>query len=354
MSLYHDPSLPYLRPSLIGDLLSIPATKQQHQLENQTTTVLAWLVDQCPAIANAVLRLFLGEHAPSDGAVGARTQLSLPKPNGGVLYPDLSICVSDKALQLLVEVKVDSVMAVYPELGGRSQPDAYRLLWEKPSPGDARVRAVGTLTRDGAEATPDPDALMARDVSWRELRDAIASILEAGGIAAGARSVAESFVVAIDERIAPVPPTKEKQDAFFAAHQKLLNAVASNIAHEIPGIGTRKKIRGEAYFGWRMPLPDPNSAPLFLRLYLSPAGTRLNLPGAPDALIAAPERDPDGTLEKRASDAAQAAGFLKTKDLDKYWLHRRVWPVEGLDAEQAAAEIADALKRSVLAGDSAI
>jgi hypothetical protein len=57
LSLYHDPSLSYLRPSLIGDLLSVPATKEQHQLENQTTTVLAWLVDQCPAIADAVLRL---------------------------------------------------------------------------------------------------------------------------------------------------------------------------------------------------------------------------------------------------------------------------------------------------------
>ena len=354
MSLYHDPELPYLRPSLIGDLLAVPATKEQHQLENQTTTVLAWLVDRCPAIGRSVLRLFLGDQTAVDGKIGARTQLSLAKPNGGVLYPDLSICVSGQARQLLVEVKVDSVMAEYPEFDGALQPDVYRVLWKTPAPGDAHARAVGTLTRTGGPAEPDPDQLVVRDVSWRELRDAIDATLKSGEADPSARTVAESFVAAIDERIAPAPLTNAAQQAFFAEHSPLLNAVASGIANVIKGTGPRRKIRGEAYFGWRIPLPDPTGQPLFLRLYLSPAGTRLNLPGAPDALIAAPERDADGTLEKPASDAAQAAGFLKTKDFDKYWLHRRVWPLEALVAEAAAHEIVDGLAKTGLLPEGAI
>ena len=61
MTLYHDPTLPGGRPTLVGDLLGIPATDKNHQLENQATTVLAWLVDRSPSIAQMVLKLFLGD-----------------------------------------------------------------------------------------------------------------------------------------------------------------------------------------------------------------------------------------------------------------------------------------------------
>ena len=352
MSLYHDPSLPYLHPSLVGDLLGVPATTSQHQLENQTTTVLAWLVDRSPTLARAVLGLFLGDYVPGEGPIGARTQLTLPKRGGGALYPDLSICMGEHALQLLVEVKVDSEFHVYPEFDGLRQPDVYRLLWRNPSPSDARMRAVGTLTRAGGDTLADPDSLVARDVSWRELRDALDARLAAKDIEPEVRLVAESFVAAIDDRIAPVPPSKEEQTAFFASHEASLDEVADKIGRLLKASGRAQSIRGEAYFGWRVPLVDTAGQPVFVRLYLSPAGTRLNLPGAPDALIAAPERDSDGTLEPAASDAAQAAGFLKTKDLDRYWLHRRLWPVEGLVADDVAREIADALtKTGLLVGE---
>lgn len=98
MSLYHDPSLPYAHPSL-----GVPATASQHQLENQTTTVLAWLVDHSRVLARSVLGLFLGDYVPAEGSIGARTQLTLPKPGGGAVYPDLSVCMGHHALQLLVE-----------------------------------------------------------------------------------------------------------------------------------------------------------------------------------------------------------------------------------------------------------
>jgi hypothetical protein len=349
MTLYHDPSLPYPRPSLVGDLLGVPATTSQHQLENQTTTVLAWLVDRSRTLARTVLGLFLGPDAPVNGPIGAQTQVSLAKPGGGALRPDLSICVGGLILQLLVEVKVGSDFHIYPEFGNLLQPDAYRLLWAARSPGDAEARAVGTLTREGSDAVANPDSLVARDVSWRELRDALDVQLSADAVEPEVRLVALSFVAAIDERIAPIPPGKDELAAFFAAHGSMLEQVAAQ-TQRLLGAGPAKKIRGEAYLGCRIALPDPSGQPLFARLYLSPAGSRLNLPGSPDALIAAPERDPNGTLEPAASVAAEAAGFLRTKDFDGFWLHRHVWPLEEAVAEDVAREIADRLTATGLLG----
>ena len=80
--LYQDPAKPRRRPSLIGALLSIPAKATNHQLENQATAVLAWLVDRSPVIAEGVLRLFLEDDAPAAGVIGARTWISLPQPGG--------------------------------------------------------------------------------------------------------------------------------------------------------------------------------------------------------------------------------------------------------------------------------
>jgi hypothetical protein len=53
VTIFHNPGVAYGRPSLISDLLTVPANPGQHQLENQATTVLAWLVDRSPAFAGA-------------------------------------------------------------------------------------------------------------------------------------------------------------------------------------------------------------------------------------------------------------------------------------------------------------
>ena len=352
MSLFHEPSSPHLRPSLVDDLLGVPATASQHQLENQATTVVAWLVDRSPTLARIVLELFLADYTPNEGQIGARTQISLAKPGGGAVYPDLSICMGDRALQLLVEVKVSSEFHTYPEFGDRPQPDVYRLLWTSPSPSDARLRAVGTLTREGSDVAPDPARLIGRDVAWRELRDAIQTRLDADGVEADVRLVAESFVAAIDNRISPIAPSPTEEAVFFAEHQPTLNAVAAELGELLGAREAAKKIRGRAYLGWRIALPSCDGQPLFARLYLSPAGTRLNLPGAPHALIAAPERDPNGTLEPAASVAAEASGFARTKDLDGYWLHRRIWPLEGLIAPDVARQMADGFRSTGLLADA--
>lgn len=80
MSIYRDPQLPRPRPSLVSDLLGLKATTAHHALEDQSTTVLAWLIDRSPAIARAVIELFLGDVCDLDYAIGAETQVSLPKP----------------------------------------------------------------------------------------------------------------------------------------------------------------------------------------------------------------------------------------------------------------------------------
>jgi hypothetical protein len=88
--------------------------------------------------------------------------------------------------------------------------------------------------------------------------------------------------------------------------------------------------------------------PLFMRLYLSSAGSRLNLAGAPDVLIAAPERDANGTLHPDESVDVQGAGFHRTRDLGGYWLHRRLWPLEAIEPDDVARDIADRMGQTGL------
>ncbi len=356
MTLYHDPLIGDSRPTLVGDLLGIPARDKNHQLENQATTVLAWLVDRSPTIGRSVLRLFLGDHAAVDAglAIGAQTQVSLVKPDGGALYPDLSICVAERKLQLLVEVKVDSVHALYEEYGGQLQPQVYRDLWADAGPGDAAIRALGTLTRNASDTEPDPEHKIARDVSWRCLGEELGTLLTNGHVEEECRLVAESFVAAINERISPAPPSADKQHEFFELHAPLLDGVKDEIARLIRGTGGAKAIRGNAYFGWRIPLPSATDAPLFLRMYLSPRDTRLNLPGKPDSLIVAPERGPNGELESNEREQVKAAGFPRTKDIARFPLHRRLWSLDGLDATATAAEIVALLAKTGLLLEGAI
>jgi hypothetical protein len=91
MGLYQDPIKARPRPSLIRDLLTIPAKVDNHQIENQATCVLAWLVDQSPVLARDLVEVFVGNAIDVVEPIGARTWLSVPKPDGGAVFPDLSI-----------------------------------------------------------------------------------------------------------------------------------------------------------------------------------------------------------------------------------------------------------------------
>lgn len=351
MSLYFDPTDNPRRPALVADLLGIPATTSLQQFENQTSAVLAWLVDRSPAVARVVLRLFLGErNLPQSQEVGAQIQVSLPKPDGGYLYPDLSICTSNHELQLLVEVKVDADLNIYPEFDEEEQPNVYRRLWALSDNGEARVRVVGTLTRTGFDTEPDPDAMVARDVTWRELREELGAMLEAGTVEPEVRLVLASFVDAIDARISPLPRSEDEDAEFLGANVDLLDRVTDTVEEAFgSAVTARRSGRGRAYISTRIATRDAEGIPLFLRLYLAAAGSRLSLHGAPDALIVGIERDPNGVLEPEAAVAVTAVGFENTKDLDSYRLHRRVYPLEEItDPAEVAADIVTRCRESGL------
>lgn len=324
--LYHDPDAGHSRPHLIVDLLDVPAKPNNHQLENQATTVLAWLVDGSPELAREVVQLFLGE-APPDGSIGARTQVSLGKPGGGAVYPDLSICVGGRAMQLLVEVKVGSD---FHHIDGLLQQEAYRVLWGSPDALSPSHRAVGTLTRTGGSSRPDADALVARDVSWREVRDVLARLLADDALSPDVRLVAESFRLAIDTRIAPPKPSPEALEAFFARWRPLLTETRKAVVR-IQGAQGAKPVRGAEYEGFRVGLGLVAGEQVHVRAYLADAGTRLNLPGAPAALVVAPEHNTDGELIASQAVAAAAVGFDPTKDLEGFRMHRRLFPLEDAD-----------------------
>src|SRR3954454_24723734 len=156
MSLYQDPTGPRLRPSLIEDLFALPATIKHHPLENQSTAILAWLADRSPQFARRLAERYLGREVGADVVIGSRTQLALPQPGGGAVFPDLSLDGSGGSFQLLVEVKVWSDFHYYehPTVGAMRQDAYYRRLWrDLETPGTVDLRAVGTLTRDGGSAT---------------------------------------------------------------------------------------------------------------------------------------------------------------------------------------------------------
>lgn len=329
MPLYRDPTLPRPRPSLIRDLFTIPAKATNHQLENQATAVLAWLMDRSPMVARAVVALFMAEEHVPAAAIGARTWISLPKPEGGAVFPDLSIDAVDGELQLLIEVKVASGFHEYLLDDGTtlSQPEFYRHAWSAlPTDGEAKLRAVGTLTRPGGTTTPDPIALRARDVAWSEMADRLEGLLDGGELEADVSLVTRSFLHAIETLIDVKPPDASQYDAWYARQAMVVDHIAAQLAQQ--PYATKRAISGVEYRGHRVGLLDVNGERLNLRIYASPVGARLMVHGWPDAVIVGVERGTDGELEPDAAVAVAEVGFHRHRDIDGWWLHRDFWALE--------------------------
>lgn len=212
MPFYRDPTEPgYPHPELFADVLR-RASPLRHAREEMVSRILVWFLDRSPAFAVAFLGLFLdaADLAEVGGdATGARhSELTLP----GRLYPDISVDVAGGRLQLVVEVKVDATFHIHDgDEGPTLQPDTYVAAWERlarEGPGEAKVRRVGTLSRDPAAenrssetGVADSDAtIRCRDVSWREVRDLVAR-LAAEGRLGELGSVAEEFVVGINRQV---------------------------------------------------------------------------------------------------------------------------------------------------------
>jgi len=338
MALYQDPAKPRLRPSLVKDLFTIPAKATNHQIENQATAVLAWLIDRSPALAAAIVELFLGDAAPRVTHAGTRTWVSLPKPGGGAVFPDLSIDGDGASLQLLIEVKVGSDFHDYvtPEGTVVSQPEFYRRVWSRlPTWGEARQRAVGTLTRHGGPMPVELAALRARDVTWSQVRDRLRALLEAGELATDVALVAASFLEAIDAQIAVEAPDPSHLKAWLAQHRPVVDAIGDELTSLLPGASAASSSGGQ-FVARRVTIPEVLGRALVLRVYASPAGSGLTLPGWPDGVIVGVERDANGTLEAEAALRFAEVGFLRRRDIDGFWLHRELWPMEQARQDPAA------------------
>lgn len=290
MTIYHDPTASdYPHPRLLVDLMARPSRIDLLPLELQVTTVLAWLVDRARPFALALVDEFL---ATGDGvgkhAIGARTHVTLPPlPPGKSLYPDISIDVAERALQLLIEVKVDATFHTHVLDDGTSlQPDTYVLAWthalELDGRDEAIVRRVGTLSRAPALA-PGPDAKFAgavtrraADISWHGVRDRIEHVIGAGGFGEVA-VVAKEFVDVLETRILNAPSGTVISDPMLAWAYELLANVLPRVAGRVQGASLGYNVAPQLdYVGRYLKLDFGLESPTELWIYVSTAEGRYN------------------------------------------------------------------------------
>ena len=286
---YHDPkSGDYPHPQLLVDLLARPSKVDLLPLELQLTTLLAWLADRSRPFALELLEAFVG---PSVGAcehaIGARTRVTLPAiPPGGPLYPDLSIDVGDRALQLLVEVKVDATFHSHVlDDATTPQPDTYVLAWrrsvESSDQGEAAVRRVGTLSRAPAQA-PKPDIALtdshtrrAADVSWHSIRDLVERLAYTDKFGEY-QVVSHEFVDVLEQRVLH-PAGAEISDPVLAWGVELLADVLPTVAALVPGANLGNNVAPQLdYVGRYLRLDFGLDTPIQLWVYVSLAAGRYN------------------------------------------------------------------------------
>lgn len=329
-----------------------PTKAGQHPLENQCTEVLAWLIDQSPEFARAFVRLFMpAAVVDSADLIGARTQLSLPAlATTGVLRPDLSVEGSKRTFHLLVEVKVGSIFSEYKhEDAVVLQPDVYVAAWQAADePHPARIRVVGTLTRDGGPGPrSDGDPMRGPDVSWTAVRDTLSDLLDVGALPESVRLVAASFQSALDGRVVkpPVPPAEELTRWLDARRDLVVNVLAALRARISTASAPTSVRRSAQFVGGYLPFMASDSTRIAAWVFVTPAGGVCNRPGIPDAICIAPVMDSQGPVTGVLATMAAAGGFEPGKDYGGYPGPRRYFELSRLDeiedAEARAASVAD-------------
>ena len=285
----------------------------------------------------------------------ARTQISLPRPGGGNVFPDLSIEGAGASFQLLVEVKIGAQLSESPDADGGAvkQDDLYRQAWAAmDDEGQAAVRAVGTLTRPGGPATVDSEALRALDVSWSALRDALAACVPNRRCRGPRRARLVRGRHRRPHRRRASRPHRGRR--WLRDHESLVASTATRLAERLAGTADAKTKFSSDYASRYVRFVDATGQELRVRVYLTPAGGRLNLPGHPDALAVYLGRDSDATLEKSIMPRLQAAGFVMQKDIWGFKLCRRHFeiPADTTDhprlASTAAEQVADMLHAAEL------
>jgi hypothetical protein len=311
MTFYQDPSTAgRIRPNLLTELLGQPAWEQHHQLENQASIVLAWLIDRSPPLARRLIDLWLEDpELPKDAVIGARDQVILPSG----LRPDISVEVSGRSLQLLIEVKVGASFAEHDE---RRQDDAYRNEWRAMTDGEADRRAVGTLTRDPREhGLPDEVNLhefRARDISWRELSWTLRDVAARDELDPTLMTVAESFCEAIDLHIDVATVDEEALPEFFERARPLVAQISAEIGETLGAAPSTAD--GANFAGAKLAYEAVGGMPVVIRVVAGVPGATMTPVGAGRTLLIGVGRDHSVLLkgEDRARGLEGGLELIKT------------------------------------------
>ena len=342
--------------------MDLPATLTQTPEENQLSEALAWLLDRSRMFAHRFAELFFEPESEvvqllqDVDVFGAQARISLPPlPGTGVLFPDLSLCGSSRSFQLLVEVKVDAGYHTHPhpQTPGTPllQPDAYIEAWKQLSDtaGEARIRAVGTLTRGDDRSSERDDPMRARDVTWEELRSLLSELVDTEVLEPSVALIAGDLTEAIDSRVlgrTRLPP-QEELDTFLAWAQQLIPALSAKIAEwAVP----RKHVSSATEFvGTYVDLVAPDGIAVELWIFANPTGGRYNLPGLPDSLgVRLAAKNAGGGLGQLTPGRIAAGGFRFVRDNDKWKDYRVYLPLMvGTDPKAGAADAADAIRNAL-------
>jgi hypothetical protein len=323
---YVDPTSElWLRPNLIAGLMKSPATERVHPLERQVTIALAWLLHHSPLFTTEVAKLFFaGDQEALDAlgsarALGARAWGTLrPLPATGHLYPDVSIAGSERAFELLVEVKVDAAIHHWEtDAGPLLQPDAYIDSWEANYDPDneARVRRVGTLAKSGPGVALTEHPLRAADVTWKQVRELLSRMLEDGAIERSVAAVAIDFGAALDQFVLAAPEVPQTDDPNLAWGYVLLHELQPKLAACLSGgkPGNQPGIHKDyvtSYVSF-----EASGATYRLWVAVTPEGARYNIAGHAARLWLS---EPDVPYPPQLAARFRDAGFTNMTSITPY------------------------------------
>jgi hypothetical protein len=362
--------------NLIDGLIAKPTTETKSALEDQTTVVLAWLLDRWPALAHRLTtKCFVNDAEALDALaaasrVGARTWLSLPKlpcsPGGGVMRPDLSIAGDARSFELIIENKVDAAPHHYECLNGCHDPplipqqDAYALSWGLcPAEHEARVRRVSVLSRDPVERG-EVSALRSVDISWLDVRDLIRELLDEASSDGDVGAVASDFLDVLDERVlAQAKPSVAGAKSIDPIEHPVLIWGAEFLAELLPSLATKLDgrhsgplLNGKSFYaGGYVRFDALGGQELSIWFCVTEAGRPYSVPGFEDGLWIVR----DGPWPAAARESLKASGFAKQVDQAGYGNERIFRPAAELQAAAAVvpmlvAELTPSLQQAASCG----
>jgi hypothetical protein len=341
---YVDPACEgWPKPNLISGLIAAPTTEKLSPLERQITVVLAWLTHHSRAFARSLLeRFFVGDEAAlaairrPEIVIGARAWGTLRKLEGltGDVYPDLTIAGSGRSFELMVELKIDAELHWWdlPDGTRLYQPDAYIRAWtENYEPeGEAIVRKLGTLTKNGPGIQLEPGPYRAADLRWADVRELLGQLLEEGKVETDVLAVALDAAAAIDERILIVKEPPPINDPVISWGYAFLTALAPAIAERLPGGSLKQGAAVWTDYAGAYVYFETASGTQRLHLFATPREGRYNAPGCGSSLWIC--ETPDHPWPPSVRTLMDSVGVPEVKDKEG-WKSRRL----GLDVARIQA-----------------